>query len=192
MPVTIQHLPKNKDQWQTRVQELIRELRRPDLTPCRGFLYRQDADGNLSACIEGVINEMAIRNGIPAMWAEMEIEGEDGEAITIWEIEPPTKNGAETNETSNRALKEALLYHGFNMQDGHLAIDLLDCDPTFIRTVINVQHGTAFGTDYGARLNDKLVESATNPLTVTADILEHLLERLDRSIWHGQINRWAT
>ena len=192
MPVTTQHLPENKCQWRTRVQELIRELRRPELAPCREYLYRQDADGNLSACIEGVVNEMAIRNGLPAMWAEMEIEGEDGEAITIWEIEPPTRNGTEATETSNRALKEALLYHGFEMQDGHLAIDILDCDPTFIRTVINVRHGTSFGTDYGASLNDKLVGSGANPLTVTADILEHLLEQLDRSIWHGQVNRWAT
>ena len=63
MPATIQYLPENKDQWRTRVQELIRELRRPDLAPSRGFLYRQDADGNLSTCIEGVVNEMAIRNG---------------------------------------------------------------------------------------------------------------------------------
>ncbi len=83
MQVQTQHLPDHPEQWEGRVRELIRELRRPDLMPCRGFLYRRDAAGQLSACIEGVINEMAIRNGLPALWVEMEIEVDDG-PITIW------------------------------------------------------------------------------------------------------------
>ena len=190
MPVNIPYLPKNPEQWKGRIRELIAEMRRPDLTPCSGFLYRQDAAGNLSACIEGVINEMAIRNGLPALWVEMDIEGDDG-PITIWEAEPPTPDGAEPTETSNTVLMEALLYHGFDMPDGHLAIDILDCDPAFIRTVINERHGTSFGTDYGARLNDKLIERGANPLLVAADIFEHLLERPNRNIWHTQINDWA-
>ena len=111
MPVNIPYLPKNPDQWKRRIRELIAEMRRPDLTPCSGFLYRQDAAGNLSACIEGVINEMAIRNGLPALWVEMDIEGDDA-PITIWEVEPPTPDGAEPTETSNTVLMEALLYHG--------------------------------------------------------------------------------
>ena len=82
------------------------------------------------------------------------------------------------------------------MEDGHFAIDILDCDPTFIRTVINVQHGTSFGKDYGASLNDKLVESGANPLTVTADhprtpartARPQHLARADQPM--GNITRW--
>ena len=189
MTVQTTYLPANKDQWESRVRELIQELRRPDLTPHRGFLYHQDAAGNLSACIEGVVNEMALRNGLAAEWTELEIEDDDGEPITVWEVEPTTSNGAEPTETSNVALPEALLYHGFNMPEGRLEIDILDCDPAFIRTVINERHGTSFGADRGARLNDQLIKRGTNPLLVVADMLEHLVERPNSSMWHSQINQ---
>ena len=33
----------------------------------------------------------------------------------------------ESREPSNRALPEALLYHGFDMPEGNLVVDALDC-----------------------------------------------------------------
>ncbi len=84
-----------------------------------------------------------------------------------------------------------MLYHGFDMPEGRFAIDILDCDPVFIRTVINERHGTSFGADYGARPNDKIIERGTNPLLVAADIFKHLIERPERSIWHNRVNQWA-
>lgn len=191
MRVGIQHLPESPKQWRIRVQELIQELRRPDLTPSRGFLYRQDTAGALSACIEGVVNEMAIRNGLPAEWLAMEIEDGEGTPITIWEVEPPSPDGVEPIETSNAALPEALLYHGFDMPDGKLSIDILDCDPVFIRTVINTRHGTSFGARSGAILNDQLISQGVNQLLIAADIFEHLLDRPNQGIWDGRINHWA-
>ena len=191
MPVEIQYLPESPEQWRSRVQELIQELRRPDLKPSQGFLYRQDNTGALSACIEGVVNEMTIRNGLPAEWVAMEIEDEQGTPITIWEVEPPPPDGVEPIETSNTALPEALLYHGFNMPDGKLSINILDCDPVFIRTVINTQHGTSFGANHGAILNDQLTRQGTNLLLLAADIFEHMLDRPNQGIWHGRINQWS-
>ena len=189
MTVQTTYLPENDDQRKSRVHDLINEMRRPDLAPCRGFLYQRDADGNLSACIEGIVNEMAIRNGLPALWVEMKITEDDDKLITIWEVQPPTLDGTEPAETSNAALPEALLYHGFNMPDGRLEVDILDCDPDFIQTVINERHGTSFGADYGAILNDKLIRQGANPLLVAADMLEHLLERPNLNMWHSQINQ---
>ena len=192
MQLGIQHLPESPEQWRNRVQELIKELRRPDLTPSQDFLYRQDTAGTLSACIEGIVNEMAIRNGLPAEWLAMEIEDGEGTPITIWEVKPPSRDGVEPIETSNAALPEALLYHGFDMADGKLSIDILDCDPVFIRTVINTRHGMSFGASSGAVLNDQLIRQGANPLLIAADILEHLLDRPNRGIWDDRINHWAT
>ena len=191
MRVGIQHLPESPEQWRSRVQELIEELRRPDLTPNQGFLYRQAA-GALSACIEGIVNEMAIRDGLPAEWLAMEIEDWEGTPITVWEVELPWRDGVEPIESSNAALPEALLYHGFDMPDGKLSIDILDCDPVFIRTVINIRHGMSFGASRRAVLNDQIILQGGNPLIIAADIFEHLLDRPNRGIWDGRINHWAT
>lgn len=61
-----QYLPANPGQWRARVQTLITALRDPQLAPCKQFLYLLDSAGQLAACYEGVVNEMAIRGGLAA------------------------------------------------------------------------------------------------------------------------------
>ena len=185
------YLPENLVEWRLRIRELIDELRNPNLLPGRGHLYAQAKDGRLLACIEGVVNEMASRNSVPAQWVNMEIDGPDSEPLTIWEIMPPCHQNYDTVESSNRALPEALLYHGFDMPEGNLVVDALDCSPAFIREVINEKYGIAFGDDSAAVLNDKLQRQDVNPLHVMADILEHVAEKPHSCIWHGRINHLA-
>ena len=183
-------LPESPDQWRSRVRALVAELRKPEITPCRGYLYTMDAQGKLNACIEGVINDMAIRAGIPADWTETTIQWEDDEHVTFWEAYPDGDD-KDTAGSANRALPDALLYHGFDMPEGQFLINALDCDPGFIRETINSKHGFAFGVLPAASLNDDLIEKDVNPLLVTADLLEHLLTKPLSSIWHPRINGWA-
>ena len=185
------YLPENPTEWRRRVRDLIAELRRTDLNPSRGHLYAQNDNGDLMACIEGVINDMAIEGGVPATWVDMEIDGPDEEPLTVWEVMPPETGQGNAVEYSNRALPEALLYHGFDMPDGNFVIDALDGDVEFIREVINGRHGASFGVDPGAGLNDSLVKQGVNPLLLAADILEHLLDKPLHSAWHERINAWA-
>ena len=183
------YLPKHPAHWRERMQALIHELRSPDLNPGLGHLYAKDEAGNLSACIEGVINEMAVRGGMPAAWAEMEIEGPDDGFLTIWEIYPPYRAGEEDPETVNRALPEALSYHGFNMPDGRFLLDVLDCDLGFIREAVNERHGVIFGAQQAENLNDDLVKQGANPLRLAADVLEHLMDRPSNA-WDERVNPW--
>lgn len=120
-----QYLPANLAEWRQRVRDLISELRSPRLKPGRGHLYAQTSEENLLACIEGVVNEMAVRGGVPAEWVDMEIDGPDDEPLTMWEILPPASEADDNVESGNRALPEALLYHGFDMPDGNLVVDAL-------------------------------------------------------------------
>lgn len=188
LPPEITALPENSKQWRARVRELIQELRRKDLTPCRGALYRRNANGTMSACVEGVINDMAIRGGINAQWIEYETEDDAGNAITTWDAMCIASEQHRAIEPVNRALGHALLYHGMDLPGGQLIIDILECDPDFIRRVINEKHGITLGYQSGASMNDSLVSQDANPLLVAADIIEHLLEKPSRSPWHSRIN----
>jgi hypothetical protein len=185
-----QYLPTSPEQWRQRIRELVQELRRPDLTPCRGVLYEQVQNNAIGACVEGVINEMAIRGGVPATWEEYDLSEDDELTRITWEILPPDDpRGAET-ESVPTALPEALLYHGFNIEDGGLCIDVLECDNAFIREVVNGRHNTSFGAAKAATLNDRMMAEGVNTLLLTADIFEHLMERPNRNIWHHTVNPW--
>lgn len=94
----------------------------------------------------------------------MDLEIEDTNLITIWEVEQPDRKGVEPYGIhcigpTNVALPEALLYHGLMVQDdGRHPFDILECKPEFIREVINTRHGISMGADYGAKVNDRLID----------------------------------
>ena len=92
--------------------------------------------------------------------------------------------------TLHRPWPAALYYHGFNASEGSVHIDIFDCDPDFIRGTINGKHGCSFGSDPAAGLHDKLVRQGVDALRMTADLLEHLLERPKSSLWHPRIYQW--
>ena len=181
-------LPHTPEQWRRRTVGLIAALRRPGLAPSRGHLYQRNANGTLSACIEGVVNDLAIRAGVPAYWIEMEVDGPDERPVTVWEAMPLQDD---TSETTNRVLPEALFYHGLDMPDGAFYIDVLDCDREFIRRVLNGRHGISFEVEPAAGLNDSLIRQGANPLLVAADLLDHLMTRPLSSVWHPTVNYWA-
>ena len=154
--VADQYLPGDLSTWQRRIEDLIAELRRPDLQPCSGFLYRKEAGQPLQACIDGVINEMAIRGGVPGAWTEY--TDADDENVIFWDIEQPDRGGEEPfgllfTDAPTVAMPEALFYHGLDVQDGQHIIDIMQCDPTFIRSVINGRHGLAMGTATTVKTN---------------------------------------
>ena len=119
----------------------------------------------------------------------MEIEAADGTDATIWEVLPDEAD-PDHGETVNRALPAALYYHGFNASEGSVHIDIFDCDPDFIQGTINGKHGCSFGSDPAAGLHDKLVRQGVDALRLTADLLEHLLERPVASLRHPRIYQW--
>ena len=187
-----QYLPPGPEEWRGRIADLVRELRNPELEPGSGHLYRQEENGPMTACVEGVINEMAIRGGLPAFWFDFE----DDDNATVWDAEQPDRDGTEPFgyrfvDAANVAIPEALLYHGLSVAEGRHVVDILECDSSFIRSVINDRHGVALGADTLPGVNDRLLKDGANPLHVMADVFEHLLEKPAAGSWHPRVNRWA-
>ena len=175
------------------MRALIEQMRNPNLSPCKGILYGKDLHGQMNACIDGVINEMAINNGVPSHWIELEDAVED--YPSIWEAEQPDRNGAEPFgiyyiDPSNTAIPEAVLYHGMSIVEGKHLVDVFNCDPQFVRDVINKKYETSFGTKSTAKLNDIIFDNGANPLLMMADILEHLLDKPYTTGWHDRIRAW--
>ena len=187
------YLPSNLAQRDQRVRDLITELRRADLTPCSDFLYASMPDGAMHASIDGVINDLAQRAGVPLDWLDVgpqQIRPSDtSESTATWEIIHPERGGGAPfgpmlNEDGGVAAPEALLFHGFNLSEGQTLVDTMDCQVRFIGDVINGRHGIVFGCYPTTELNDAVHRQGANPLTLMADILEHLLSRPLASIWH--------
>ena len=188
------YLPPSKEEWNTRVQALINELRRPDLTPVSGVLYAQTNTRQLCACIGGVVTDMAIRGTLTASWLEAEWLGESGEHLpgNAWETSRTHEyQGPDSDESTNAPLPEACLYHGFNLEDNLHHTDIFDMDPPF-RTFINREHQAALGYENMIRLNDRHIGTDTNPLRLFADILQHMLGNPHTAFWHQQVNDWHT
>ena len=187
------YLPSTREQWAQRVGDLTRELRRPEITPCAGELYIT-GNGRLQACISGIINDMAIRGGVPALWTDT--EHPDLEDSLQWEVLPPPTNGAnpqedESRETTNELLPEAALYHGLNLEEGRHHVDAMDLDLEF-RLYLNHTYGAALGYTSTPQLNDRWVQDhGANPLLAFADILDHMLQRPHTSFWHHRVYDWA-
>ena len=176
------YLPPSQEEWNARVQALITELRRPDLTPVSGVLYAQTDTGTRCACIGGVVNDMAIRGGLTASWLETDWlrKAGDHNPGNAWETSRTQEyQGPDRNEPLNAPLPEACLHH----------TDIFDMNPTF-RRYINREHRTALGYEDMVRLNDRHIGTQTNPLRLFADILEHMLGNGHTAFWHQLINDW--
>ncbi len=78
-------------------------------------------------------------------------------------------------DAANVAIPEALLYHVHSVEEGHHVVDILECNNSFIRAVIN----------------DRLLKDGANPLHVMADVFERLLEKPGTGNWHPRVNQWA-
>ena len=76
-------------------------------------------------------------------------------------------------DAANVAILEAPLYHGLSVQEGRHAVDILECDHSFIRAVIN----------------DRLLKDGANPLHVMADVFERLLGKPGAGSWHPRVNQ---
>ena len=46
-------------------------------------------------------------------------------------------------DATNVAILETPLYHGLSVEEGRHVVDIMECDNSFIRTVINDRHGVA-------------------------------------------------
>ena len=92
-------------------------------------------------------------------------------------------------DATNVAIPEALLYHGLSVAEGRHVVDILECDSSFIRSVINDRHGVALGADTLPGVNDRLLKDGANPLHVMADVSERLPEKPDVDGWHPRVNQ---
>ena len=80
-------------------------------------------------------------------------------------------------DATNVAIPEALLYHGLSVEEGRHVVDILECDHSLIRGVINDKHGAAMGADALPKIKDRLLKEGSNPLHVMADVFERLPEK---------------
>ena len=186
------YLPSSQEEWNARVQALITELRRPDLTPVSGVLYAQTDTGSQCACIGGVVTDMAVRGGLTASWIPTDWPGKSGNPNpgNAWEISRTQEyGGPDRHEPLNAPLPEACLHHGLSLEENLHHTDIFDMNPTF-RRYINREHRTALGYEDMVRLNDRHVGAETNPLRLFADILEHMLGNGHTAFWHQLINDW--
>ena len=184
----------SQEEWNARVQALITELRRPDLTPVSGVLYAQTDTGPPCACIGGVVTDMAVRGGLTASWLATDWPGrsEDSNPGTVWEISRTQEyEGPDRAETLNAPLPEACLHHGLSLEENLHHTDIFDMHPPF-RSYINREHATALGYEDMVRLNDRHIGTETNPLRLFADILEHMLRNGHTAFWHQRVNDWHT
>lgn len=186
-----QYLPASPDQWAQRLQALLKELRRTDITPIKGYLYAKTADGTTCACIGGIINDMAIRSGLTAQWEETDWLLPSGSyaAGTAWDITRTQEYaGPDQEENLSVPLPEACLHHGFNLEDNLVHITISDMNPEFWSYVNRVHH-TALGAEHIISLNDRHIGTTTNPLHLFADIIEHMADR-PADLWHPSVNAW--
>ena len=140
-----------------------------------------------------MINDQAIRGGVPMYWNEAEEfpdEDDDDERLRlVWDMEQP-EFGHHFLKDTNVALPEALLYHGMALEDGGHVVDVMECDMGFVRRVVNDVHGVSFGALRTFRLNDEAYGAGAHPLRLMADLLEHLMERGPLDSWHPRVNDW--
>lgn len=184
-------LPENPTEWRRRVRGLIAELRRTNLNPSRGHLYAQNANGDLMACIKGVINDMAIEGGVPATWVDMEIDGPDEEPLTVWEVMPPETDQSDTVETTNRALPEALPVPRLRYARWKLCHRRSGLRRRLLQRSHQQPVRRIIWRQCGRWPERQLGQAGVNPLPLAADILEHLMDKPLRSAWHRRINAWA-
>lgn len=186
------YLPHDISQWNERIAALTRELRRPDITPIKAYLYARTEDGVTCACIGGIINDLAIRGGINAEWTETDWLLPSGEYSTgtAWEttVTPDDPDGSR-EENFSLPIPEAALYHGLNLEQNLPFYDLSEMSPEFWRFV-NREHGAALGAESVVKLNDRHIGTSTNPLLLYADILDHMLGIPQANFWHPHVNQW--
>jgi len=162
-------LPKSRTEWQERVQRTISELRRTDLSPCVMECYWRSPAGHLSASIDGVLNEVAIRGGISAQWVEQPHWEPDEDDPDGWQ--DGTRYRAATGEETspaNSALREALVWHGMRVDENgeHLtdvrtvAVPIRD----YTRTVV----GSLAVSGPAYRIGLERLEQELVPLTIQA------------------------
>ena len=185
------YLPATPEEWQERLQALVQELRRPDISPIKGYLYAETDEGAPCACIGGIINDMAIRAGLAADWEETDwlLPSGDYAEGRAWDTtRTEDYQGPDKDENLSVPLPEACLHHGFNLEDNLVHVTISDMDQAFLSHV-NRAHHTALGAESIITLNDRHIGTPTNPLRLFADILEHLANR-PADIWHPRINSW--
>ena len=92
-------------------------------------------------------------------------------------------------DAANVAIPEALLHHGLSVEEGRHLVDILECDSSFIRSVINDRHGVAMGADALRNISDRPLKDDANPFHVMADVSERLPEKPDADGWHPRVNQ---
>ena len=188
-------LPKSRTEWQERVQRTISELRRTDLSPCVMECYWRSPAGHLSASIDGVLNEVAIRGGISAQWVEQPHWEPDEDDPDGWQ--DGTRYRAATGEETspaNSALREALVWHGMRVdENGEHLTDIALLDPLIREPMITHQCESLTRLPIGL-VNDLLYETRyhsfgppINPLTAYANLMENLLEDPENDFWDPRV-----
>ena len=202
-------LPETDDQWRERVHKAVIELRRDDLVPCRRESYRLNPSGQIMASIQGVLNEMAIRNGLDAKWTEQpHWEPEDNDPYGWPEgvhfrtsLNNPVRHTYHQYQSANprtptgSALPEALIWHGMKMTpegQHYTSVHLLDAwvrKPLYLHGCQNLAElpiGMVNDMLYETKFHTVTSESI-NPLHAFADLMEALTEKPEHEFWDPAI-----
>ena len=202
-------LPKTADQWRERVHKAVIELRRDDLVPCRRESYRLNPSGQIMASIQGVLNEMAIRNGLDAKWTEQphwEPEDNDPDGWTEGvhfrtSLNNPIRHTYHQYQHDNprtptgSALPEALIWHGMKITpegQHYTGVHLLDArvrKPLYLHGCQNLTElpiGMVNDMLYETKFHTVTSESI-NPLHTFADLMETLAEKPEHEFWDPAI-----
>ena len=199
-------LPRSQREWESRVQDTIRELR-SNHEPCPAECFRSNDIHHRMASIQGVINEAARQGGVPARWIE-QVHWEPGEddpgriqdgVQYRFLLTSPRRPGAGPGSgprpddgatPSETAAPESLLWHGMRItQHGDHLTPTGILDPSIIRP-LTVHQCESLDELPICLVNDMLYETRfhsrnppVNPLTHFAGIMEQMLKQPKHGFW---------